>query len=74
LHQSKKVYDVNVRGTKNIINACVTHKVKKLVYVSSTGAFPELPAGFPITEVNYYDPNAVVGFMVRQKHRHRKLL
>lgn len=58
---SQKVYDVNVGGTKNILNACIAHKVKKLVYVSSISAIPELPHGTAITEVDRYDPNAVIG-------------
>lgn len=31
----KKQYDVNVNGTKNIVEACLTHKVKRLIYTSS---------------------------------------
>ena len=41
---SKKLdilYDVNVNGTKNIINACFNSSVKKLIYVSSVHAFSE---------------------------------
>lgn len=43
-----KVYAVNVGGTENIINKCLEHKVKKLVYISSTSAIPELPHGRPL--------------------------
>ena len=64
---NQKVYDVNVGGTKNILNACVAHKVKKLVYVSSIGALAELPHGVPICEVDHYDPDAVVGFYGKTK-------
>lgn len=64
---SKKVYEVNVEGTKNILNACAAHKVKKLVYVSSTGAIPELPHGMPITEIHHFEPRAVVGFYAQTK-------
>ena len=43
---NQKLVDVNVGGTKNIIQKCLEHKeCKKLVYVSSTGAIPELPKG-----------------------------
>lgn len=64
---NQKVYDVNVTGTKNIIDACVTHHAKKLVYVSSIGAIPELPHGKPITEIDSFDPNQVVGFYGKTK-------
>src|SRR5574344_1574965 len=59
---SKKVHDVNVNGTKNIVDLCIQHHVKKLVYISSTGAIPEQPAGTAISEVNHFDPSKVVGY------------
>ena len=31
-------YDINVKGTKNIVDACLIHKIEKLIYVSSTVA------------------------------------
>ncbi len=59
---NQKVYDVNVTGTKNILDACIAHEVKKLVYVSSTGAIPELPHGKSIKETDHFDPDPVVGY------------
>jgi dihydroflavonol-4-reductase len=48
---NQKLIDINVGGTKNIINKCLRHKeCRKLVYVSSTGAIPELPKGQNIKE------------------------
>jgi len=38
---NRKVMDVNVKGTENIIEKCLEHKVSRLVYCSSTGAIPE---------------------------------
>lgn len=64
---SQKVYDVNVTGTKNILNACIRHKVKKLVHVSSTGAIPELPHGTPIKETDRFEPGSVVGYYGKTK-------
>jgi len=64
---NKKLYDINVHGTRNIIDKCLEHKVKKLVYVSSTSAIPELPHGQTIKEIDYYDHNAVVGFYGKTK-------
>jgi dihydroflavonol-4-reductase len=64
---NQKVYDVNVGGTKNILKACISHKVKKLLYVSSISAIPELPHGIAITEVDHYDSNVVTGFYGRTK-------
>ena len=59
---NQKVIDVNVGGTKNIIELCLSHpECKKLVYCSSTGAIPELPKGQTIKEVDYFDETKVKG-------------
>lgn len=55
-----KVIDVNVGGTKNIIDCCLsTPQFRKLVYVSSTGAIPERPRGDKIAEVSHFEPEAM---------------
>ena len=58
-----KVHAVNVGGTVNIINKCLEHHVKKLVYISSTSAIPELPHGQKIKEVDHFLPtDGLVGY------------
>lgn len=65
---SQKVMDVNVGGTKNIIELCLEHKeCKKLVYCSSTGAIPELPKGQKIKEVKNFDETKVLGCYSQSK-------
>jgi len=55
---SEKLMAVNVGGTRNILSMCLAHKeCEKLVYVSSTGAIPELPKGQKIREVAKLEPN-----------------
>lgn len=55
---SEKLMAVNVGGTRNIITRCLAHpECEKLVYVSSTGAIPELPMGTRIAEVDHFEPN-----------------
>ncbi len=62
------VMNVNVGGTKNIINCCKKHKeCKKLVYCSSTGAIPEEKKGKKIKEVIYFDEDQTVGCYSRSK-------
>ena len=57
-----KVMAVNVGGTRNIIELCLSMpRIRKLVYCSSTGAIPELPKGTPIKEVDYFDETKVPG-------------
>jgi len=65
---SQKLMDINVGGTRNIIDLCLQHEeCRKLVYVSSTGAIPELPKGLKIKETNVFDPDKVVGCYSRSK-------
>ncbi len=64
---SQKVYDVNVTGTKNIVDKCVERKARKLVYISSTGAITEPPRGQRIAEPTLFDPDSVVGFYGKTK-------
>lgn len=54
---NQKLVDVNVGGTQNIIDKCLEHpECKKMVYVSSTGAIPELPKGTKIAETDRFTP------------------
>lgn len=68
---SEKLMAVNLDGTDNIIAAMKAHpECTKLVYVSSTGAIPELPKGQKIREVKHfypYDEQKVVGWYSRTK-------
>lgn len=64
---SKKLYDVNVGGTQNIIDKCLEHKVKKLIYISSTSAIPELPNAQKITEVDHFSPDGIIGHYGKTK-------
>ena len=63
----KKVVDVNVNGTKNIVELCLRHKVKKLVHTSSVHAIPEKSHGETITEVSEFDPKSVHGLYAKTK-------
>ena len=63
----QNVYDVNVTGTKNIISLCERFSVKKLVYISSVHAIPELPENQKITEIDYFSPQNVTGLYAKTK-------
>ena len=63
----KKVVDVNVNGTKNIVELCLRHNVKKLVHTSSVHAIPEKSHGETITEVSEFDPKSVHGLYAKTK-------
>lgn len=46
----EKMHEVNVTGTKNIVNLCIEKKIKKLVHVSSIAAIRSSLNGDPVTE------------------------
>ncbi len=61
-----KVYDVNVNGTKNVIEK-VLEKNAKLVYVSSIHAITEKPNNETITEISKFNPKEVEGQYAKTK-------
>lgn len=63
---NQKVYDVNVNGTKNIIERTLQIGAK-LVYVSSVHALPEKPNNETISEVSRFDPDKVKGIYAKTK-------
>ena len=60
------VYEVNVNGTKNVIEK-VLQKNAKLVYVSSVHAITEKPNNEVITEIKDFDPDKVEGEYAKTK-------
>lgn len=64
---NQKVVDVNVGGTKNVVDLCVEKKVKKLVYVSSVHAIPEKGKGVIMSEIDHFDSNQVIGLYAKTK-------
>lgn len=63
----QKLFEVNVTGTKNILKKCMEYSVKRLVYVSSVHAIPQLPKKKVITEDCCFDPELVVGGYAKTK-------
>jgi len=64
---SQLMYDVNVNGTKNIVDLCIDKNVKKLIYVSSVHAIPEKPKGEIIYETKDFNPDEVKGNYAKTK-------
>lgn len=59
--------DVNIGGTRNIVEACLYEGVKRLVYVSSVHALPDLPNNQLITETQDFPVPHVLGPYARSK-------
>ncbi len=61
------VHEVNVGGTKNIVDLCVENQVDQLIYVSSVHAIPEKPKKQIVSEVTKFSPDDVVGLYAKTK-------
>lgn len=70
----QKVYDVNVKGTANVVQMCLKHTVRRLVYVSSVHAIPEKSGGEVITEVKDFSADSVVGLYAQTKAQATQLV
>ena len=70
----KQMYKTNVEGTRNVIRACKITGVKRLVYVSSVHAIPELKKGGAITETDQFDPGKVKGDYAKTKAEATRLV
>lgn len=64
---NQKVFDVNVVGTKNIVDMCRKTGVKRLIHVSSVHAIPEKAKGETVTEVSRFDYRKVEGLYAQTK-------
>ena len=69
-HVSPELYNVNVNGTKNILQLCREYQVKRLVYVSSVHAISEQKRGKVTGEIGERGevcPDAVIGGYAKTK-------
>jgi len=65
--KSKLLYQVNVMGTRNVVEACLKSGVRRLVYTSSIHAITEPPHGTTIDETFPFDPDRAMGEYDRSK-------
>ncbi len=59
--------EINLKGTRNVIRACLDARVKKLIYTSTIHALKEPPMGTTIDENMPYDPENERGEYDRSK-------
>ncbi len=62
----RTAFDVNITGTFNILEACVKHKVKKLVYSSSASVYGDalqvpMKEDHPFNNKNFYGATKIAG-------------
>jgi nucleoside-diphosphate-sugar epimerase len=54
------IYSVNIDGTRTVLEACLKHKVKRVIYISSTAVYG-VPRHLPETEDSPIDPIGYYG-------------
>ena len=52
-----KLYEINVTGTENVVNACLEKKTKKLIHISSVAAIGKPEIKLPAGEILTVDEN-----------------
>jgi len=55
LREKKIIFDVNINGTKNVLDASLKNKIKRLVFISTTAVYG-VPKHLPEAETNPLDP------------------
>lgn len=61
------LYDVNIGGTRQIVEACLAYHVERLVYVSSVHALPDLPDNQVISEIKDFPVPNLLGPYAKTK-------
>ncbi|MGF7117652.1 SDR family oxidoreductase [Methanobacterium oryzae] len=64
-----RLNQVNVIGTRNVVDACLKTGVKRLIYTSSIHALKEPPHGIPIDETCSFEPQYSRGGYDQSKAR-----
>lgn len=72
----RAAFDVNVRGTFNVIEACVASKVKRLVYSSSASVYGDaveepMTEDHPFNNKNFYGATKICGEAMLRAFHHR---
>jgi UDP-glucose 4-epimerase len=72
----RAAFDVNVRGTFNVLEACVTKEVKRLVYSSSASVYGDavtepMDEDHPFNNKNFYGATKIAGEAMARAFHHR---
>lgn len=79
IQRSKKtIFSTNVEGTRKVIQAAINHKIKRLIFISSTAVYG-IPQFLPETEetplhpLGYYGQSKVAAEKICLEHMHKDL-
>src|SRR5262249_7286814 len=72
----RSAFDVNVRGTFNVLEACVAQNVKRLVYSSSASVYGDavrepMDEDHPFNNKNLYGATKIAGEALARAYHHR---
>jgi UDP-glucose 4-epimerase len=72
----RAAFDVNVRGTFNVLEACVANKVQRLVYSSSASVYGDaveepMTEDHPFMNKNFYGATKICGESMARAYHHR---
>ncbi len=72
----RSAFDVNVRGTFNVMDACVKKNVKRLVYSSSASVYGDavsepMDEDHPFNNKNFYGATKICGEAMLRAYHHR---
>jgi UDP-glucose 4-epimerase len=72
----RSAFDVNVRGTFNVLEACVANKIKRLVYSSSASVYGDaveepMTEDHPFLNKNFYGATKICGEAMARAFHHR---
>lgn len=72
----RAAFDVNIRGTFNVMEACVAHDVKRLVYSSSASVYGDaveepMTEDHPFNNKNFYGATKICGEAMLRAFHHR---
>ena len=69
LSRPREMYEINVRGTENILRAALKKGIERAVYTSTCSTIGISPNGVPSTEETKLNPGDLVGHYKISKYR-----
>lgn len=72
----RSAFDVNIRGTFNVLEACVANKVQRLIYSSSASVYGDaveepMTEDHPFNNKNFYGATKIAGEAMARAFHHR---
>jgi UDP-glucose 4-epimerase len=72
----QSAFETNIRGTFNVLQACVANKIKRLVYSSSASVYGDaleepMTENHPLNGVNFYGATKIAGEAMARAYAHR---